>query len=140
MAQRKRNSGAIRDLESDVDSLETAVDTIEASLGGVQQAKARASISLASGVPTLDEGENITLITDTGAGRVTLTIGDDFVTATGGASSTWTCVLGLDSGSSASSFPNYSAKAAGSVELRSVSLIDTFIDPDRYDFAGLGYQ
>jgi hypothetical protein len=114
------------------EEISTALTNIASLL--TRRLQARATITVSGGTPTLAASENITSITDTGAGRVTITIADDF------ANTTWTSAASLDSGSVSSSFVNFANKAAGSIEIRSVSLTDTFIDPDGYDFVGFGDQ
>ena len=115
-------------LEDDVDAIEGRADALEGSA-----LKCRAYITVSGGTPTLAGGENITSITDTGVGRVTVTIATDFANAT------WTASLTLDTAGT-TVLPNYANKAAGSIELQAISLADAFTDPAAYDFLGFGDQ
>lgn len=94
-----------------------------------------------SGTPTLQAGSyNITSITDTAVGRLTVTIATDFSNAL------WSCVPAIGTGNGPAITNNYSVHvnqnnlAAGSCELDCTSSSNAQADPDAWYFVGFGDQ
>lgn len=89
--------------------------------------------TVAAGTPSLDASYNVTSITDTATGRLTVTIGNDFSTAL------YVCVQSGDDG--AGSEPkifNNNARAAGTIELRCLHVNKALNDPTAWDWALFG--
>jgi hypothetical protein len=96
----------------------------------------RGKVTFAAGTPTLASGSyNITSITDTATGRLTVTIANDF------SDTTWTALASLEADGSNGRFIaiENAAQAAGAVTIR-VHQQDgtTLADPTAIHFAGLG--
>ncbi len=119
---------------------ETGTSTTVAVVPGVQHfhpsaAKCWAYVTVSAGTPTLQTSFNITSITDTALGDLTITIATDFSVAnwssvaTGGAAAVTTARLVL-----------VVAKAVGSVELGCNNAAGTAADPSEWNFAGYGDQ
>ncbi len=73
---------------------------------------------------------NITSITDTATGRITVTIGTDF------SSANWACHV--DSEYTAGQAPIYNSQAAGTVELRNYDVAGSLFDVTDMSFTGFG--
>ncbi len=106
---------------------------------GPSAAKAWAYVTVTTGTPTLQTSYNITSITDTGVGLLTVTIAIDFSTAN------WSSIATCGSASGVGIVcqqNSTSAKAAGSVVLNAVVITDGggSVDPTSYNFAGYGDQ
>ncbi len=99
---------------------------------GPSAAKCWAYVTVATGTPTLQTSYNITSITDSGVGLLTVTIATDF------SSVNWPHSLSVETGSNPSI--RAQSKAAGSILLvcRTVGAVD--LDPDAWNFIGLGDQ
>lgn len=100
-------------------------------------AKFWAYVTVAAGTPTLQTSYNVTSITDSGAGLLTVTIGTDF------SSVNWCCV-GM-AGPGSGNLPSVTANAqdAGSVQLRCQVVTGAFsgtnnADPDWWNVIGFG--
>ena len=122
---------------------ETATSTAKVVVPGVQQfhpsaAKIWGDVTVSGGVPTLQTSYNITSITDTNVGDLTVTIATDFssgnwapsvvITSAGASGSTATIVKCL-------------SKAAGSFEVVTFDTTGALRDPSvGYSFAGFGDQ
>jgi hypothetical protein len=91
---------------------------------------------VSGGVPAQTVSYNVTSITDTATGRLTVTIGTDF------SSSEWVCLVGCQtsSGTIRFTFVNGASAAAGSVELGCVSTVPALADPDAWHACGFGDQ
>ncbi len=122
---------------------ETATSVAKVVVPGVQQfhpsaAKCWAYVTVSGGTPTLAASYNITSITDSGVGDLTITIGTDF------SSANWASVTEVESvgavGSTATIVKTI-AKAAGSIEFITFDTGGTARDPSiGYSFAGFGDQ
>lgn len=97
-------------------------------------AKCWAVVSVSAGTPSLDASYNITSITDTGTGQLTITIGTDF------SSSDWAAICTLFTGTDR--FAQIASRAAGSVQIDvwDVSGAGVTGDPLGYSFVGFGDQ
>jgi hypothetical protein len=120
---------------------ETATSTSVVVTPGVQHrhpsaAKCWAFVTVSGGTPTLQTSFNITSITDTATGRLTITIATDF------SSANWAGFMTKDeSGGPAGSFEQLlTAKAAGSVELNLQTTAVGYDDPTGWNFMGFGDQ
>ena len=99
-------------------------------------AKFTATVTYSGGTPTLDAGFNVLSITDTGPGRLGITIDVDF------ANDDWTCVPSVKD-AAATYCVEYRSKTAGTVEINAhVAHSDTggLADPAGFDVAGFGTQ
>lgn len=100
-------------------------------------AKCWAFVTVATGTPTLTASYNITSITDTGLGRLTITIATDF------SSANWGC-LATGTNSFGAGFNMYEVKsttqAAGSIEIDCNQAGLGAADPVAWQFAGFGDQ
>lgn len=100
-------------------------------------AKCWGYITVAAGSPTLQVSQNLTSITDTATGRLTLTIATDFSAAT------WTAQVSIEIDSSGNQdYPTLvsnGTQAAGSVEIRNFNS-GSLKDPAAWHFAGFGDQ
>ena len=119
---------------------ETATSTTLAVTPGRQQfhpsaAKCWAYVTVATGTPTLAASYNITSITDTGVGDLTITIATDF------SSANWCALASLTlTNSTTAETVEIFSQAAGSVELKSILNAVGVTDPVAWHFAGLGDQ
>jgi hypothetical protein len=118
--------------------MEAATDVLRAVTPGRMQyhpgvAKCWAYITVSGGTPSLAASHNITSITDTAVGRVTLTIATDF------SSAAWSPVLSVSVAPSAIEIGNWNNIVAGSIELR-CTVSGSFTDPNAYGFQGFGDQ
>lgn len=95
-------------------------------------AKVWGQITVSGGVPSLAASYNVTSIADTDVGRCTVTIANDF------SSATWASSVTILGGGASNTFAQFSSKGSGSFILRSISLADAFADPAGYDFVGFG--
>ena len=96
-------------------------------------AKCWGTVTVSAGTPTLNANYNLTSITDTATGRLTVTIGNDF------SSANYSAVQGLnDVADSARRLFAITSKAAGSFEMRASSTAGTLLDPDGWEFACFG--
>lgn len=88
------------------------------------------------GTPAQTASYNVTSITDTATGRLTVTIGTDF------SSADWVCGTGAQtsSGTIRYTFVNSGTQAAGSIELACVSSIPALADPEVWHAWGFGDQ
>lgn len=123
--------------------MEAASSTSVASSPGRQHfhpghPKCWAYVTVSGGTPTLQASFNITSITDTGAGQLTITIATDF------SSANWASSISVDPETNANGerLPGYSSKASGSIllEYRESSTGNSFRDPTAWDFIGFGDQ
>ncbi len=97
--------------------------------------KCWAVITVAAGVPTLQTSYNITSITDTAVGALTITIATDF------SSGYWSCVAtATDSSEVVRRTIHRVDNVAGSVLLRCFRTDSTLNDPDGWNFVGFGDQ
>ena len=102
-------------------------------------AKCWAYVTVSAGTPTLQASYNITSITDTGVGLLTITIGTDF------SSANWSATISGASNDAASAInwqfiSTTSARAAGSARLVNVLYNTGVVDPPCWDFSGYGDQ
>lgn len=101
-------------------------------------AKFWAKISVSAGVPSVSASYNVTSVTDTNTGVVTVTIGTDF------SSNNWACLATVEEDSGSSNVRVVSIRdaqqAAGSVQLRCQSLGGSNTDPAAWHVAGFGDQ
>lgn len=98
-------------------------------------AKCWAYVTVSGGTPSLDASHNITSITDTNTGRLTITIATDF------SSAAWSYACSSEQPSAGTeSIPNIrtSTLAAGTVEVTCSALGGTDADPASYGFQGFG--
>lgn len=95
-------------------------------------AKCWAYVTVSGGTPTLAASYNITSITDTGDGILTITIATDF------SSANWCASVGMRKGGAGMVW--VSAQAAGSVEISAADNSGTPGDPLAYNFVGFGDQ
>ncbi len=107
---------------------ETATDVVRAVSPGRQQYHPSAlkcwGFTSGAGTPLLDAGSyNVTSITDTATGRLTVTIGVDFSSANWCGTCTCTCLT------NANRMTSLVTKAAGSVILEASSATTTLADP-----------
>jgi hypothetical protein len=119
---------------------ETATSTALAVTPGRQQfhpsaAKCWAFVTVSGGVPTLAASYNITSITDSGVGDLTITIATDF------SSANW-AGLATVSAAGVQTYCYESSKSAGSVEYAAINAVsaDAVKDPGSWSFAGFGDQ
>jgi hypothetical protein len=110
------------------------VVTVPVTLKASTTAKCWAYVTVSGGTPTLQTSENITSITDTDVGQLTITIATDF------SSVNWVSV-NTCSGTDAVGTVSFASKAAGS-HLLAARDIDThaLVDPTSYNFVGFGVQ
>lgn len=96
--------------------------------------KCWAYVTVSGGTPTLQQSYNITSITDTAVGSLTVTIANDF------SSAEWCCVPSIetDVASNADFVHIRSPKAAGSVVLHSSDTAAALEDPDAWNMDGKG--
>jgi len=98
-------------------------------------AKCWAYVTVAAGTPTLVASYNITSITDTGVGILTITIATDF------ASANWASFGTIElAGSTVSCVVSGGTKAAGSIALLAINVAGSAADPASWNFAGFGVQ
>lgn len=84
-----------------------------------------------AGVPANTQSYNVTSITDTATGRLTITIATDFADAN------WACLVTVQN-SSSELVANYQTPAAGSIEVQSRGGSGTLGDPSSWSVMGLG--
>ncbi len=99
-------------------------------------AKCWAYVTVSTGTPTLTSSYNITSITDTGVGDLTITIATDFSSANwcGICTNEWNAVAAV------TQHMMIVARAAGSVELINVNATPALADPVAWNFIGFGDQ
>lgn len=98
-------------------------------------AKGWGYVTVAAGVPTLQASHNVTSITDTGTGRLTVTIATDF------SSANYACLVTLDDDGTTVNIASVTSQLAGSFEINS-RRPDTgaLRDPKGYSFVFFGDQ
>lgn len=116
---------------------ETGSSTAVAVVPGVQQfhpsaAKCWAYVTVSAGTPTLAVSYNVTSITDSGVGDLTITIATDF------SSANWSSVAAIERTTAGNVV--MSTKAAGTIELLAFNAADAAADPVSWNFAGYGDQ
>lgn len=116
---------------------ETGTDTARAVTPGRQHfhpghPKFWAYATVSGGTPTLQTSYNVTSITDTATGRLTVTIATDFSGAN------WASLTSVDAPEANARYHSTDAKAAGSVELNCKSSTPANVDPNAWSVAGLG--
>jgi hypothetical protein len=104
---------------------------VTGTLTAATAAKCWAYVTLSGSTPTLEVSNNITSITDTGVGELTLTIEADF------SSVNWVSVATTNTFHVGSSSVN---KAAGSAKLLAWNELHNSSDPSSYNFVGFGAQ
>lgn len=97
-------------------------------------AKFWAYITVSGGVPTLASSYNMTSITDTAVGSVTLTIATDF------SSANWSTYFSVNATGTTADEHRYTSKAAGSIVLNNTQVGTGNVDPTSYDAGGFGDQ
>lgn len=100
-------------------------------------AKFWAYVTVSGGTPTLTASYNVTSITDTALGRLTVTIATDF------SSANWCCLVSTQNSSSGIEvYANISpsSMAAGSVEVFAGDQSASFVDPQSWHIVGYGDQ
>lgn len=106
---------------------------------GVQQfhpsaAKFWAFVTVSGGTPTLAVSYNVTSITDTGLGQLTVTIGTDF------SSANWMPLVAANNSSISANDQYYGTPAAGSILVNNVNVGTAFLDPISWSVCGFGDQ
>ncbi len=96
--------------------------------------KAWAYVTVSGAVPTLTTSYNITSITDTATGRLTITIATDF------SSVNWCGTANGEAVAGTSRFITLGSKAAGSVILEAQNDAGAVSDPEAWNFIGMGDQ
>ncbi len=91
---------------------------------------------VSAGVPALSASHNVTSITDTATGRLTVTIATDF------SGTEWVALNNVQTSSATIRLPfvNGASAAAGSIEFGCVSSVPALADPDCWECAGYGDQ
>jgi hypothetical protein len=117
--------------------METATDVVRAVTPGRLHnhpgvAKFWAYVTVSGGVPTLQTSYNVTSITDTSAGQLTVTIATDF------SSANWACVPAIYGVTVLG--PRVDAQAAGSVQIGALTGASSYADPTAWGVAGFGDQ
>lgn len=100
--------------------------------------KVYAAVTYSAGSPTLNQSFNVTSITDTAIGKLTITIATDFADALWGANVT--SFVDYDSVSCTSATIEPSSQAAGSCIVQSANSVGGLADPDRITFTAYGDQ
>lgn len=98
-------------------------------------AKFWAKVTVSGGTPSVATSYNVTSITDTGTGLLTVTIATDF------SSANWACVATVESDSTNSpriATVVQSAQAAGTVQVSSNDASGTLTDPSAWHVVGFG--
>lgn len=118
---------------------ETATSTTTYVSPGRQQfhpsaAKCWAYVTVSGGTPTMQANYNITSITDTAAGKLTVTIATDFSTAN------WASIATTGFTSNDSTTVDVTTKAAGSILLESYNEGGGIGDPTEWNVVGFGDQ
>lgn len=95
-----------------------------------------AYVTVSSGTPTLQANHNVTSITDTNVGRLTVTIATDF------ASANWCCQVSVErgGGNPRISMIREGTQAAGSIEVNATNVSGAANDPDAWHVTGFGAQ
>lgn len=117
---------------------EAATDVVRAVTPGRQHfhpsaAKFWAYVTVSAGAPTLAASFNVTSITDTALGQMTVTIATDF------SSANWACLASCRS-SVSGQFTQVTAQSAGACTVSCINTTPAFVDPDSYSVAGFGDQ
>ena len=121
---------------------ETGTDTLRAVTPGRQHfhpsaAKFWAVVSVSGGTPSIVASYNVTSITDTAVGRLTITIATDF------SSANYCCVVSVESDNGTNgrfSGVSQSAQAAGTIEVFCRDNGNALFDPAKYFVVGFGDQ
>lgn len=87
-----------------------------------------------AGTPTLTTSYNVTSITDTATGQLTVTVATDF------SSVNWACLATCELASSGTLTAMVNTIAAGSVLINARNLLATVTDPDAWHIVGFGDQ
>jgi len=95
--------------------------------------KGWAMVTVSAGTPTLADSFNVSGITDTGAGQVTVTWDRDFANAT------YAVSVALDNGATGQ-FPGYGNQLAGSVDALAQHVTLALTDPAGYHVIAIGDQ
>lgn len=98
----------------------------------ISPAKCWAYVTVSAGTPTLQTSHNITSITDTGAGTLTVTIATDF------SSANWAPMVSINNADGTTQTMSYSSVAAGSIVLNNLKSGTGAFDPGSWAFAGFG--
>jgi hypothetical protein len=93
-----------------------------------------AYVTVSGGTPTLASSYNVTSITDTALGQLTVTIGTDF------SSANWVHSVNIERGSAGTDTTNARNKAAGSILLEAREATAGAIDPAAWNVMGFGDQ
>jgi hypothetical protein len=110
----------------------TGALTVTGVLTAAEAAKCWAYVTVSGGTPTLQASNNITSITDTDVGELTITIATDF------SSVNW---VSLATSNLQHTLSSFSSKTAGSANIQTFDdHINTPADPAAYNFAGFGAQ
>lgn len=119
----------------------TAASLINPVTPGRQQfhysaAKMWGVVTVSGGVPTLQLGYNLTSITDTASGRLTVTIATDF------SSANWCTLATTENPTTGGRMAQISdtTRTAGTIELSSIADSGALQDPVSWSFAGFGAQ
>lgn len=122
--------------------METGTSLLKAVVPGVQHhhpghPKCWAHVDVAGGVPSLTTGHNITSVTDTGVGQLTITIATDFSTAN------WACLCSVEANQTTRAGGVSSNPLAAGSALLEFRLIDgattiSLQDPSSWSLVGLG--
>lgn len=120
--------------------METGTDTGRAVAPGVQHyhaghPKVWAKVAVSAGTPSISTSYNMTSVTDSGTGDLTLTIATDF------SSANWACLASFAWNSGTGVSIEVFSQAAGTAEIKTRdSDSNSAVDPDAWHFAGLGDQ
>lgn len=115
---------------------DTTASAARTTLGAAAQeqgAKFWAYVTVSGGTPTLADSYNVTSITDTGVGQLTVTIATDF------ASVNWAGLVTIEP-SAAALISDMRSKAVGSVLVTAFTLVPAFDDPAAWNVVGFGDQ
>jgi hypothetical protein len=132
---------------ADQATMETATDNTKAVTPGNQhfhpaEPKFWARVTVSGGTPTLSTSYNVTSITDTATGRLTITIANDF------SSANWCCQVSVEAASNATAVANRripcvanAGMAAGTVEVNcwdATATNSNLVDPATWFVMGQG--
>jgi hypothetical protein len=114
--------------------METATDVVRAVTPGRQHfhpghPKFWAYVTVSAGTPTLQTSHNVTSITDTGTGELTITIATDF------SSANWACHVACQGSSGLNVIDT---QAAGTVLLHNFNTSGVGVDPEAWASSGFG--
>lgn len=117
--------------------METGTDVVRAVVPGRQHfhpghPKFWGYVTWSGGTPTLQTSYNVTSITDTSVGVLTVTIANDFSTAN------WSTWASVESSSTNFFAPRITSKAAGSFIINLTNAGGSLADPDACSFGGCG--